>query len=97
MTGRGVRYCAAMDAEIADVVVMLTNEYAERTDEAIAGMAALGFQVVRIADEMGVVEGTIGAEQLHPLEALPFVSYVRTTLRYFANFPPGDPRDRDGR
>lgn len=86
---------SVMDAEIADIVVTLTNDYAERTDEAVAAMAAIGFHVVRVTDDHGVIEGTIDTAHLAALEELEPVSYVRTSLRYHANFPPGDPRDRD--
>ena len=65
--------------------------------EAIDAMATLGFSVTDIQDDLGVVEGTIDASQLAALEGLEPVSFVRTTLRYYANFPPGDPRDRDGK
>ena len=86
-----------MDAEICDVVVTLKNAYAERTPEAVAAMTVLGFTVVEIIEDEGVIGGTIDSQQLAALEKLEPVSHVRTTLRYWANFPPGDPRDRDGK
>jgi hypothetical protein len=43
-----------------------------------------------------VVEGTIDASLVHDLEKLDCVEYVRTVFTYNANYPPGDPRDRDG-
>lgn len=85
-----------MDAEICEVVVTLSNEYAERTAEAVAAMKPLGFEVGEIIEDRGVVGGTIDATHLAALEALEAVSHVRTALRYHANFPPGDSRDRDG-
>jgi hypothetical protein len=43
-----------------------------------------------------VVEGAVEASKVHDLEKLDCVKYVRTVFTYHANYPPGDPRDRDG-
>jgi hypothetical protein len=43
-----------------------------------------------------VIEGTIESEKLKELGKVPGVEYIRTVFTYAANYPPGDPRDRDG-
>lgn len=86
-----------MDAEMADIVVTLTEAWAEKIDEAVERMQTLGLDVTSIDRAAGVVEGAIDLHHLHAIQKLESVSYVRKMLEYGANYPPGDPRDRDGK
>ena len=85
------------DAYLSEVMVVLEELTHEQTQEAVARLAAAGLEVSRVDDESSVVEGTIESFKVHALKDVPSVRYVRSVFTYDANFPPGDPRDRDGR
>lgn len=76
--------------------MILDAAYADRLGEAISQLEQVGLQVSVADDDHSVVQGVIDAANLAALEALPCVDYVRRVFTYDANFPPGDPRDRDG-
>lgn len=85
------------DGYISDVVVMLDELTTEQTSQVVEGLKAAGLDVSRVNDEQSIVEGTIEASRAHDLGLLPHVRYVRSVFTYLADFPPGDPRDRNGR
>ena len=84
------------DAEIADVVIVLNQQGQEPLDAAIGRLKALGLEIVDTNPDEGVVEGSIDADKVHDLKKVPGVSYVRSVFTYTADYPPGDPRDKDG-
>ena len=84
------------DATYSEVVVMLEELTTEQTAQVVELLKAAGLDVCRVDDDRSVVEGTIDASKAHDLKSVPSVRYVRTVFTYDANFPPGDPRDRDG-
>ena len=84
------------DAYFSDVVVMLEELSTEQTHEVVERLKAAGLEVSRVDDELSVVEGTIDAHRAHDLKHVAHVRYVRSVFTYLANYPPGDPRDRDG-
>ena len=59
-------------------------------------LKAAGLEVSRVDDDLSVVEGTIEASRTHDLQKIECVRYVRSVFTYLADYPPGDPRDRDG-
>jgi hypothetical protein len=85
-----------MDANISDIVVVLDPAYEHRLADALAILKEHGMEVRDADDDNSVVEGTIDSSRLHALEHLECVDYVRRIFSYDANYPPGDPRDRDG-
>ncbi len=85
-----------MDCNISDIVVVLDKAFEERLAEAVQILESLGMMVSNADDDRSVVEGLIDSSRLHELEKLECVDYVRRVFSYDANFPPGDPRDRDG-
>ena len=85
-----------MDAIISDIVVVLDKAYEQRLAEAVGMLKAVGMEVRSADDDNSVVEGTIDQVHMHDLEKLECVDYVRKVFTYYANFPAGDPRDRDG-
>jgi hypothetical protein len=85
------------DAYLSEVVVMLEELTTEQTNQVVEQLKSAGLEVSRVDDDRSVVEGTIEACKAHDLKHVPSVRYVRTVFTYEANFPPGDPRDRDGR
>jgi hypothetical protein len=84
------------DGYLSDVVVMLEELTADQTNTVVEQLKAAGLEVARVDDEMSVVEGTIDAHRAHDLKHVTHVRYVRSVFTYLANYPPGDPRDRDG-
>ena len=85
------------DAAYSEVVIMLEELSTEQTARVVEQLKEAGLEVSRVDDDRSIVEGTIDATKAHDLKSLPSVRYVRTVFTYEANFPPGDPRDRDGR
>jgi hypothetical protein len=85
-----------VDANISEVVVVLDKAYEEKLTEAVEKLKACGMEVVNANDDNSVVEGQVETYKIHEMEKLDCVDYVRRVFSYDANFPPGDPRDRDG-
>lgn len=83
------------DAEIADVVLVLDCQGQGAIDDAMAGLKAIGLEIVDTNPDEGVIEGSIEAAKVHDLKTISGVSYVRSVFTYTADFPKGDPRDKD--
>jgi hypothetical protein len=84
------------DAEITDVVVVLDGQGGKSIDAAVASLKQLGMEVGSINNGEGVIEGSIDTAKVHDLKAVPGVCYVRSVFSYVADYPAGDPRDKDG-
>ena len=84
------------DAEITDVVVVLDGQGGQSMDAALAKLKACGLEVCSVRNDEGVIEGSIDTSKVHDLKAVPGVCYVRSVFTYTADFPTGDPRDKDG-
>jgi hypothetical protein len=84
------------DAEITEIVVVLTAAYENRMADAVAKLKAAGMEIDGTDEENDIVEGTIESYQLDGLRKLDCVNYVRTVMTYIADYPAGDPRDKDG-
>ena len=84
------------DAEMAEVVVIVSKAFECRFDDAISGLTVIGLEVSETDRDEGIVQGVINAAKLSELQKLECVNYVRTVMTYVADFPPGDPRDLDG-
>ena len=80
----------------AEIVVILDAAYEERLNDAVEMLKRAGMNVESADDDQSVVCGQIDMVYLHVVEQLECVDYVRKVFTYDANFPPGDPRDRDG-
>ncbi len=85
-----------MDAVYAEIFVILDPAYEQRLEEAVAMLKDAGVTVDSADDDNSTVCGQVELERVHALEKLACVNYVRKVFTYHANFPPGDPRDRDG-
>jgi len=83
------------DAAVSDVTVVLDAAHGAHINEAVAALKLVGLEVDDVNRDEGVVEGVIEAGQIPQLKKLPWVEYVRVEFTYIADFPPGDPRDRD--
>ena len=84
------------DGYFSEVVVMLEELTTEQTNDVVERLRVVGLEVSRVDDDLSVVEGTIDASRTHDLKSVTHVRYVRSVFTYLANYPPGDPRDRDG-
>ncbi len=84
------------DAYYSEVVVMLDDLTNEQTAAVVEKLKTAGLEVSKVDDDQSVVEGTIEACRVHDLGQLEHVRYVRSVFTYLADYPPGDPRDRDG-
>jgi hypothetical protein len=84
-----------MDARISEVTITLDGRWQNNLSGALRILRKHGLEVLRADDDRSVVDGLIDATRLHALEKLDCVEYVRTVFTYFADYPPGDPRDRD--
>ena len=84
------------DANVSDIVVVLDKRWEEKLHDAVETLKKCGMEVSNADDDNSVVEGLIETYKVHELEKLDCVDYVRKVFSYDANYPPGDPRDRDG-
>jgi len=84
------------DAEITDVVVVLDENGVKAIDSAVQAFKGMGMEICSVKNEDGVVEGSIDSAKVHDLKSVPGVCYVRSVFSYTADYPPGDPRDKDG-
>jgi len=84
------------DAEMSEVVVVLDDLNDQQTQEVVKQLQAAGLQVSNVDNDQSTVDGIIDALKVHDLKHVPRVRYVRTIMNYTADYPPGDPRDKDG-
>jgi hypothetical protein len=83
------------DAEVCDVTVILRKEYEDKLPEALEKLKKIGLDVRSADDDNSVVEGSLESCNVHALEKCDCVQYVRKGMTYFAEYPAGDPRDRN--
>lgn len=84
------------DAEMTDVVIVFDCKGKEPIEDAVRRLRELGMEVCEVNADEGVVEGNIDSTKVPELKTLPGVCYVRSVFSYVADYPPGDPRDKDG-
>ena len=85
-----------MDAYVSEIIAVVDEKHADDLDKVVEQLKALGVDVSNVNDDEHVVEGTVESDKLKAVGKVPGVEYVRTVFTYAANYPPGDPRDRDG-
>jgi hypothetical protein len=88
-------FMAHRDAEISEVIVVLQAAFAEKMVEAVGRLEVAGLEVDSIVEDEGVVNGEIETRKIPDLQKLDCVNFVRTVMTYIADYPVGDPRDRD--
>lgn len=84
------------DAEITEVVVVLSTHYENRMAEAVEILKAAGMEIDSTDDDNDVINGEIESCKLDLLRKIECVNYIRTVMTYIADYPPGDPRNKDG-
>ena len=82
------------DADITDVVVVLDCPM-ERVEEIVGRLKQSGMDCVAVDADERVVEGCIDSTKVHDLQKVECVRYVRSVFTYTADYPLGDPRDKD--
>ena len=84
------------DAFISDIVIVLKPDYIARIDTVIEQLNRVGVGITSVNRDVGAVEGSVESDKVHVIQQFEFVDAVRTTFSYIADYPVGDPRDRDG-
>jgi hypothetical protein len=85
-----------MDAYVSEIIAVISEDHVPSLDAILAQLKKTGMEVSNVNKDDNVIEGTIESEKLKELGKVPGVEYIRTVFTYAANYPPGDPRDRDG-
>lgn len=86
-----------MDAYMSEIVAVIDDEHCDDLDAVVKRLTNAGVEVSKVNPSEGVIEGLVEAHKVKEIDELPGVEYVRTVFTYAADYPPGDPRDRDGR
>jgi hypothetical protein len=84
------------DAEITEMVVVLDKRWEAKLPDAVQQLKALGVEIYSADDDNSVVEGCVESHKVPEIEKLDCVDYVRKVMTYIVDYPPGDPRDKDG-
>ena len=83
------------DAQMSDVTVVLDKRWENDLNGACETLKQNGLQVRSADDDNSVVEGSLETCNVHALEKCDCVQYVRKGMTYNAEFPAGDPRDKN--
>ena len=83
------------DAQMSDVTVVLDKRWEDDLAGAVEILKQNGVDVRNADDDTSVVEGVVETSKVHDLQKLDCVDYVRTTFTWIADYPAGDPRDKD--
>ena len=96
-SGRTIR--AAMpnyqDAYISDVVITSCDTPEHPFDKTVDGLKKQGLEIATLDKDNCYIEGSIDSGKVRAIDDMPGVEYVRTVFTYVADYPPGDPRDKD--
>jgi len=84
------------DAEITELVVVLDKRWEDKLQDAVDQLTKIGMEIYKADDDNSVVEGAAESNKVHDIEKLDCVDYVRKVMTYIVDYPPGDPRDKDG-
>jgi len=82
------------DAEMTDVVAVLDCPL-ERVEEIVGKLKQAGLDCINVDSDERVVEGCIESSKVHDLQKVECVRYVRSVFSFTADYPVGDPRDKD--
>jgi hypothetical protein len=83
------------DAQMSDITVVLDKRWEDDLAGAVEILKQNGVDVRSADDDTSVVEGVVESSKVHDLQKLDCVDYVRTTFTWIADYPAGDPRDKD--
>ena len=83
------------DAQMSDVAVILDKRWESRLADATEQLKHQGMSISSADDDKGVVEGTVESQKIPEIQKLDCVDYVRVIFTWVADYPVGDPRDKD--
>lgn len=83
------------ETEITEVVIVLSEAFGEKLDEAGEQLKGVGLEIFSTDPDEGVVSGSIESYKLPQLEKAPCVNYVRMVQTYIADFPVKEGADSD--
>lgn len=86
-----------MDAYMSEIVAVIDDQHSDDLDAMVKDLTKAGVEVSNVNRSEGVIEGLVESSRVKQIDDLPGVEYVRTVFTYAADYPPGDPRDRNGR
>ena len=86
-----------MDAYMSEIVAVIDDEHCDDMNAVVKRLSSAGVEVSKINPSEGVIEGLVEASKVRAIDDMPGVEYVRTVFTYAADYPAGDPRDRNGR
>ena len=81
---------------MTEVIVVLDELDDEQTVRVVEMLKAIGLEVFKVDNDESVVDGTIESDKVRSLKDVEKVRFVRSILTYTVDYPPGDPRDKDG-
>ena len=81
---------------MTEVLVVLDELDDEQTMRVVEMLKAVGLEVFKVDNDESVVDGTIESDKVRSLKDVEKVRFVRSILTYTVDYPPGDPRDKDG-
>ena len=84
------------DAEMTEVLVVLDELDDAHTIRVVELLKAKGLEVFKVDNDESIVDGTIESDKVKSLKDVESVRFVRSILTYTVDYPPGDPRDKDG-
>lgn len=82
---------------MSEIVAIIEDGACDDIDALVKRMSKAGVEVWKVNENECVVEGLVETALIKQIDDMPGVEYVRTVFTYAADFPPGDPRDRNGR
>ncbi|MBC8105050.1 MAG: hypothetical protein H7Z14_00545 [Anaerolineae bacterium] len=82
---------------MSEIVVVIDDKHCDDMDSVVTRLSDAGVEVAKINPNEGVIEGLVESYKVKDIDEMPGVEYVRTVFTYAADYPPGDPRDRNGR
>src|SRR4051794_744825 len=83
------------DAYLSDIVVVCDETADVTIDDVVKKLQAEQMSIASVDRDNCVIEGTVDASKIHQIDDFPGVAYVRSVFTYVADYPAGDPRDRD--
>src|SRR6476646_10809597 len=83
------------DAYLSDIVVVCDETTEVKIDDVVKKLKAEDMSIASVDRDNCVIEGTCDASKIHKIDDFPGVAYVRSVFTYVADYPAGDPRDRD--
>ena len=84
------------DAEMTEVLVVLDELDDAQTVRVVDLLKGKGLEVFKVDNDESVVDGTIESDKVKSLKDVESVRFVRSILTDTVDYPPGDPRDKDG-